>query len=171
MKIKLFMLKNWRPPAFADVAVDRDKQKLKQLFPSVLVTKQARSELRECALTMLDSTFLSDEEALVALLMLSWSAWSKAISERATQRPFLYFLKEQIASRKAFQISAYPEIEAGLREAFSLPVPKTKVVKLTLAASDRRPSQPRRRLQPEMNHAGSSDSSLTGSSRTRTPVA
>ncbi len=168
MKITLFMLKNWRPPAFADVAADRDKQKLKRLFPSVLVTRQARSELREYALTMLDSTFLSDEEALEALLMLSWSAWSKAISERATQRPFLYFLKEQIASRKAFQISAYPEIEAGLREAFSLPVPKTKVVKLTLAASDRRQSGLRRELHHD---AGSSDSSLTGSSRTRTPVA
>jgi hypothetical protein len=162
MKITLFMLKNWRPPGFADVAANRDQQKLKRLFPAVLVTRQARSELRESALTLLDSAFLSDEEALEALLMLSWSAWSKAIAERATQRPFLYFLKQQIASGKAFQISGYPEIENGLREAFSVPVPRARVNKPSLAASRRWPSGP---------HAASSVSSRMGSSRTRTPVA
>ena len=165
MKITLFMLRNWRPPGFADVAANRDQQKLKRLFPAVLVTRQARSQLREYALTLLDSDFLSDDEALAALLMLSWSAWSKALAERATQRPFLYFLKQQITSGKAFQISGYPEIESGLREAFSIPVAKTRGGKPTLAASCRW-----RRVRPALNHATSNGSSQMGSSRARTPV-
>ena len=133
MKIAFFMLRNWRPPAIADVPEDRDQQKLKRLFPYVLVTRQARCALRENALAILNSTILSDEEALEALLMFGWSAWSKAISERATQKPFVYFFKEQMTSGKAFQISDFPEIERGLREALSLPVPKIKLEKPALA--------------------------------------
>ena len=141
MKITFFMLRNWRPPALADGPEDRDQQKLKSLFPFVLVTRHARCALREKALTILNSTILSDEEALEALLMFGWSAWSKAISERATQKPFVYFFKEQMTSGKAFQISDFPEIERELREALSLPVPKIRLEKPQLAHRPQRASE------------------------------
>ena len=73
--------------------------------------------------------------------MFGWSAWSKAISERATQKPFVYFFKEQMTSGRAFQISDFPEIERSLREALSLPVPKIKLDKTPLARRQQRASE------------------------------
>ena len=115
-------LRQWRPPPGCEEGFtgSPEQQRLRRLFPGVLLTKSARSDLREHAASILDEQNAPPADRLEAILSLEWCCWSKAVTEHRIRRPFHGWLRDHLQAGQAYQISGDAEVEWALWQAFEL---------------------------------------------------
>jgi hypothetical protein len=109
-------VRNFRPP----VCEPNDGNHLRRLFPGVTLSRQARADLREAALDVLDEPGASLNDRIEAFLVLEWMSWSRLVAAGHINRSFYYWLKEHIDGGDAFLLDEDRSASNAIRAALGL---------------------------------------------------